>query len=58
MNEKNEKEGILIMDNLVLISKKNIAKDDFDCELQNENVDCWQERFLSLNADCVCFFWK
>ena len=26
------------MDNLVLISKKNMAKDDIDCELQNENV--------------------
>ena len=36
--EKARKSRVLIMDNLVLISKKNMAKDDIDCELQNENV--------------------
>ena len=36
--EKGRKSRVLIMDNLVLISKKNMAKDDIDCELQNENV--------------------
>ena len=35
---KARKSRVLIMDNLVLISKKNMAKDDIDCELQNENV--------------------
>ena len=32
--KKVEKRIVLIMDNLVLISKKNIAKHDWICELQ------------------------
>ena len=49
------------MDNLVLISKKNMANDDFDCELQNENVN-QQEQFFSfehkLYFKFLCCFFK
>ena len=43
--KKVEKRIVLIMDNLVLISKKNMAKDDIDCELQNENVEFGKNDF-------------
>ena len=52
------------MDNLVLISKKNMAKDDIDCELQNENVELartifeFERTLYFIKESCKWFFWE
>ena len=52
------------MDNLVLISKKNMAKDDIDCELQNENVELartifeFERTLYFIKESCKWFFEK
>ena len=62
--EKARKSRVLIMDNLVLISKKNMAKDDIDCELQNENVDLartifeFERTLYFIKESCKWFFEK
>ena len=62
--EKRKKKRVLIMDNLVLISKKNMAKDDIDCELQNENVELartifeFERTLYFIKESCKWFFEK